>query len=429
MVSSRNSEENTVKGLPHYALPLLRDEAQPELKERALQVQAMKAQKTREQLLMVQMERLADTLCQQYLHAAIISAAHNTGTTPNGAVAIPTSKVIGQQETPLSSSFPLVLPKTPDRIPVDEIRRQVAQMQFHINAAVLSGGAHHTIDDKALQGTTQQLLAPARAQQALIPQPPAQNETNATARRNRAAPVLQTQRLIPSSEARRIRTQFGHSEALSGKTVGQVEAGGAADMFDLPTTSSPRHTQSNNALTSTLGKVSFSKYEEMFGATSDSSVFAPLKPTTNSVPGELVALNPHASKMYETEEHGLLVGHVQPLLDSMPTDHFRYLDCVLDGNSTCLSMRNVPKLNKVDVAMRCCPAVAPPPDSPSSSRVRKEIIGTIPPGGFALAEKKREFVRRQTEAAAYSKRGDTTGEWSPRDKLSRAAETRTLRIG
>jgi hypothetical protein len=87
------------------------------------------------------------------------------------------------------------------------------------------------------------------------------------------------------------------------------------------------------------------------------------------------------------EDHGLTVGHIQPLLGAMPGKTFALLDFTLDGNSRQLSSRRPPNLTEVERRLRMVPDVAIGPSSSLPSRASSHIGEKVSPRSVVQQQK------------------------------------------
>jgi hypothetical protein len=87
--------------------------------------------------------------------------------------------------------------------------------------------------------------------------------------------------------------------------------------------------------------------------------------------------NYNAVRTMLSDEHGLKVGHIQPLLVSMHGHSFGLLDCMMDGNTRQLSSRRPPAFSEVEKRLRIVPDVTIGPSTASALNTDPHHVAAI----------------------------------------------------
>jgi hypothetical protein len=105
--------------------------------------------------------------------------------------------------------------------------------------------------------------------------------------------------------------------------------------------------------------------------------------------------NYNAVRTMLSDEHGLKVGHIQPLLASMHGHSFGLLDCMMDGNTRQLSSRRPPAFSEVEKRLRVVPDVTIGPSTASA-------LNTDPHHVAALSKLTPRFQRQREKERAIA---------------------------
>lgn len=328
-------------------------------------------QKRRQQELLVRMEQLADTLCEQYLHVAQDI----------------TTESLKQQNAP-----PPGAPPPSQALPLEFIRQQIEQMHFGIeqqhHKAILSGQRKQ--DDylesglPSTEGRTvmQQPPVPERVGGGQLlrsngDQPGIGPSCSSSTSGPLLPPVLQSQRLLPTkfgggnpetfvtglsrvtkvfSNAATI-PQAVHDPVIFDDTArGRLQAAHQRRLHEAAVVkgrgiaASPRRPAQPRGMSGdrvTGRDVIAWTSEVRRGGDAASEANPPL----------LHVPNYNAVRAMLSDDHGLTVGHIQPLLGSMEGHTFRMLDCMMDGNTRQLSSRRPGNLSEVERRLRVVPEV------------------------------------------------------------------------
>lgn len=425
----------------HYAAPRQRDLELAAAGD-ADQVQAIKLQRRKDEMLVQHMEMLADALCKQFLDANQSGLYASAVTTP-----------ILNSRAPPAVAVPVA--------PLNEIRQQVRNMQLHIQSSLLyappsddAGGDVRMTTVIPTQQDVRQPQAPQYVSSAApavahrVPKPPpaallgvsATQGTNVVGRGQQP----QSMQSRPLRSLVQTTTKRDSNDVTLIQTAHQMLANAApldvitppTDVFDLPY--AMRHAES------TTTGVPSSSTAHMPQPSPRRTRGPPSMDYDDTQPPIEVAFVPnhHAVCSMVGEAHGLTVGHIQPVISAShaaaplstpvtygsPRHLFRSWDRSIDGNTRCLSTRAPPKLSSVEIALRSLPEVLPPLPSPRELFIQRTIERET---AAINALKQKEEARAAEEAAMYSstRRRQAANGWSPRDQATKGSLRGTKWLG
>ncbi|CUG91426.1 Hypothetical protein, putative [Bodo saltans] len=381
-------------------------------------------QKQRQQELLGRMEQLADTLCEQFLHMAQ-DVATRGGTPMAHGAHDPASniRIVGEPGVSGSQSAPP---------PLTSIRQYVEQMQFdleeHQRVAMrvatrnqqLQHNSHNDVGshrggeyDFARRLSVGETSASTTTVPTIARHAGGGNSLPVTLNGGAAAhsflpPVLQSQRLMATNNSDSTALIKGYSNAAPIQVpegdLGVFDDTAGGRLRAAQQSSRRQNAQQNQRrylsnASSTSPRGGFQKKHQQVHQDHSSQIVwtSELLGTTTSdqrkrahhhsgemfdpddIDGEplLHVPNYNAVRTMLSDEHGLKVGHIQPLLGSMHGHSFGLLDCMMDGNTRQLSSRRPPQLTEVEKRLRIVPDVTIGPSIASALNTDPQHLAAV----------------------------------------------------